>query len=1044
MLVDKNIKHKLGTTLERYVALAHELIADVPVEIGETESHLRSPEAANVALEWRKAEAGTPWGGPWMSAWLRGTVELPSSCEGREVFICAAHGGIEGLLFIDGQVTAGLASWAVGQRIDKDAHHIIKRIAACGKTGRKVDIAIEAYAGHPCVGSQPGDRTPEEIRDPSALRRTFQSVQILLRRDDVWQFCLDLRTLLNLVDVLDPNSLRCNRIHVALARVFETIYQMPRDVSEQAWRPALAAGREIMKPLLEAKNGDTTPFMGIAGHSHLDTAWKWTLDESIRKCARTFSNALDLIDRYPEYRFLQSAPCHAEMAREHYPGVFERMRKAAADGRWETNGGMWVEPDCNIPSGESMVRQFLLGQAFTEKWFGCRSDAMWLPDVFGYSAALPQILQGCGIRFFLTTKIAWNDTNRFPYDTFHWKGIDGTSVITHFNDIHCWPEPRTLVEQWNRVQHKDVQDRKYSAYGHGDGGGGPHDEMVEMARRAGDLEGCPRARYMTVSEFMCGVERDLGAALPSYQGELYLECHRGTLTSIHDLKRGNRKAELALRDAEWASALTRAFGQPYPADRFHDMWQVLLTNQFHDILPGSSMNEVNDRAIGEFDAITSESKDLCRKAIAALGKAAATHVTLANSLSWERDGEIVLAGLAEGQRPAGEGVVAQGYNDVEGQSLTAVTGVAIPSLGVVSVPMTSDWNAAASPFKIDRESAETPFASVRFDNRGRMVSFVDKAARRELVRDGGGFNVFWCGEDLPRSWDNWDIDPDQNSKMRDEARLISKETVSDGPLQLRVRCRYEIAGDAEITQDIVFHSTTPRVDFETLLEWHGKHKLLKVAFDTTVLSDDARHEIQFGHLMRPAHRNLTTDRSRFEVSNHKWTDLSENRYGIAILNDCKYGISVLGGEMRLSLIKSGTHPDWRGDAGTHRVNYALLPHVCGFSAEAVVKPAYEFNVPAVTLPECAVEPVSLAWTDAANVLADTVKWSEDGKSLVIRLYECEKTHTNCTLTFGIDVKCVTQTNMLEEDPVDLTLSGREVRLEFRPFEVKTLRVDLAG
>ena len=1039
MLVDKKIRKKLQSALGRYANLDYEVVAEVPMKMAQTEQHFRSvPEG----IEWKEAVPGTGWGGRWLSAWFAGKAALPPACDGREVFVCAQTGGIETLLFVDGIASGLLNSYAVGQK-DRP-HHAAKRITAEGKSGQGIELALEAYAGHPCVGSQPNGDGPEDLISEGPYRHTFQKVQLLLRNDDIRDFCLDLRTLLSLLDVLDHESLRQGKLMAGLARVYQTIHQMPDEVPESLWRPALAEARVIMKPLLQARNGDTTPLMALTGHSHLDTAWKWTIDETIRKAARTFSTALSMLDQYPEYRFLQSAPCHADFMRTHYPEIYARIREAVASGRWEMNGGMWVEPDCNIPSGESMVRQFLLGQAFTQKEFGVRSDSYWQPDVFGYSAAIPQIMRGCGVRFFLTTKIAWNDTNRFPYDTFKWKGLDGTEVIVHFNDIHCWPEPKKLVEQWGRVQHKDVQDRKLTAYGFGDGGGGPQDEMIEMSRRVVDLEGCPRTKHMSVSEFMCGVERDLAENLPSYQGELYLEAHRGTLTSISQIKRGNRKAELALRDAEWACSLARALGHSYPADKLEELWKVLLINQFHDILPGSSMNEVNDRAIKELGECRAESEELCRSGITSLASPAQDSVTLANTLSWAREGEIALSGIPEGRAPAGDAVVAQGYEDVEGQPKLAVTGLAVPSLGMISVPLREQASPAESPFVVDGPGIDTPFADVQFDERGRMASFIDRTTGRQLVREGGAFNVFWCGEDIPQAWDNWDIDPDQSAKMRDDARLISQEVVGNGPLQLRIRSRFAVGVNSTITQDIVFHSTSPRVDFETLVDWHEKHKLLKAGFDTTILSNDARHEIQFGHLMRPTHQNLSTDRARFEVCNHKWTDLSENRQGIALLNDCKYGISVSGGDMRISLIKSGTHPDYRADEGVHRMDYALLPHAGGFAAENVVRPAYEFNSPVIALPGFSANELSLASVSAPNVIVESVKQSEDGSALILRLYEAEKTYTPCTVTFGLNVSRVEQTNMLEEEGTELPVADNAVSASFRPFEIKTLRVELGA
>ncbi len=1041
MLTDRRIKPKLNMALDRYRALVYEAVADVPVQIAETQDHLRNPSATD-GLEWRDAAPGTVWGKPWWSAWFRGSAVLPKSCEGEDVFVCAKTGAVETLLFVDGVACGLLDSYAVG---DKNLpHHLAKRICASGKAGQTVEIAIEAYAGHPSVGSNPRGNSLADVSDEALYRRTFESVQLALCHRDVKDFYLDLRVLLSLADSLDQDSLRFGKVMAGLSEVYAIIPQIPSEVPESEWRPALAKAREVMKPLLEAKNGDTAPFMGLTGHSHLDTAWLWTIDETIRKAARTFSNALSMMDQYPEYQFMQSAPCHADFVRVHYPEIFERIREAVKAGRWEPNGGMWVEPDCNITSGEAMIRQFLYGQASTQKWYGYRSDAYWQPDVFGYSAAIPQIMRGCGVDYFLTTKLSWNDTNPFPYDTFRWRGIDGTEVIAHFNTIHSWPDPKTLSDQWKRVLHKDVQDRRLSSYGFGDGGGGPQDEMIEITRRVVDLEGCPRARHISVSEFMHSLEQDLGANLPIWSGELYLELHRGTLTSIHGIKRGNRKSELALRDAEWAWALASTENAAYPADRLEDLWKLLLVNQFHDILPGSSITEVNVRAVRELEECTSAASALAVDGIRALGSEDAGSITIANSLNWAREGDIVIPDLPEDMEPGGAGIMSQSYEDVQGRRMTAVSGMNTVPLGVLPMRLVKRRLETDPCCEVTESGVETPYATIRFDDRGRIVSFLDKNAQRQLVRKGGAFNTFWIAEDIPESWDNWDVDADYQLKLDDSASLISREVASIGPLQLRIRSKYRIGEKSIITQDMVFHHNTPRIDFETLVDWQETHKLLKAGFDTSIVANDARHEIQLGHLLRPTHRNLSTDRARFEVCNHKWTDLSEAKYGIALLNDCKYGISALGGDLRLTLLRSGTHPDYRADNGLHRMDYALLPHDGGFSVESVVRPAYEFNVPVIAVQGCAAEYKSLADIDSPDIIVESMKRSEDGRAIIMRMYNADNSHVHCRVDFGIHVVRLSQTNMLEEIERDLDLHVNGVELDFRPFEIKTLRLETAG
>jgi len=1028
MITDKKILGKLKKIEARYAPYCFQVVDQLSTEYAETREHFRTLPPASAGLKWKPAQSGTRWGGPWITGWFRGRVKLPSSCRRQQVFVRARTGGGESLFLVDGE-----------HRGVFDGNHPVVMMTGSGSTARTYQIAVETHAGHPCIGTQPDDH------NSSHFQCTYAGIDILLQRRDVTDFVFDLKVLLSLIDSLDENSLRRSQVLARLADLYALVDAMPDETPEESWRPKLARARQLMRPLLDAKNGDTAPQMGIVGHSHIDTAWLWTVAETWRKCARTFSSILNLQEQYPEFLFLQSAPCHSDLVRREYPNIYRRIRKMVAEGRWEPNGGMWVEPDCNIPSGESFVRQFLIGQQATRDMFGYTSDAFWQPDVFGYSAALPQIMRGCGVDFFLTTKIAWNDTTRFPYDTFWWKGIDGTAVLAHFNKIHCWPDPQTLNDQFNDLQNKDVEDRRLSAFGFGDGGGGPQYEMLEVARRVADLEGAPRASYTTISDFMKSIRDERGDQLPDFVGELYLELHRGTLTSIAGVKKGNRKAELALRDAEFLWSLAALKGRRYPAGKLRDLWKQLLINQFHDILPGSSIPEVNDQAIAELGQCADGARSMSADALQILrgGSPKKTpSLMVYNSLSWERTGELPLENVPRGLTPADPAICHQRVSTVDGRDLLLVAGLDLPPLGAVRLDLKRGRKTGDSSFKVGKNSLETPFARIRFDRSGRITSFTDKSSNRQLVRKGGLFNALWLGEDIPEAWDNWDVDFDQRVKMRAEDRLVKREVVADGPLQLRIRCTYEIGENSHLVQDAIFHATSPRVDFETQVDWEEKHKLLKVGFATDLLADTARHEIQYGHVERPTHRNRPHDRAQFEVCNHKWTDLSENRLGIALLNDCKYGIGVDGGDMRLTLIKSGTHPDPRGDRGRHLFSYALLPHACGFSTEAVILPSYEFNVPPVTQQVASDAPPisSLLSVSAPNIVVEAIKWAEEGRALVLRLYEAERSGAHADIRFGVPVKKVEETNMLEEQPSELPLKKGRVRIYFRPFEIKTLKI----
>jgi alpha-mannosidase len=1041
MLLDAKIPKKITILETTYSALRYAVVAPVEMELAETLEHYRGIPPSDAGLPWSKVAAGDRWGDSWMTAWLRGNVEIPMSLDGQTVFLRASTGAGESLLLIDGE-----------HRGVFDPNHPVRLLALHAAAGAIHEIHLEAYSGHTFPGTQPFDE-PLVVSGGAAQdsgiaigkgARAFGKVELVVERPDVSAFVFELRALRQLAEGLDESSLRRGKILAAAQAIFTAVYAKPEEVEEDVWRAGLAEARKVLRPLLELKNGPTTPKFGIVGHSHIDTAWLWPIAETHRKLARTFSSVLSLMDQYPDFKFTSSAAYHADILRELYPHIFARVQQRVKEGRWEINGAMWIEPDCNIPSGESFVRQCLVGQRATREMFGVTSDTLWQPDVFGYSAALPQILRGSGVEFFCTTKLGWNDTNKFPYDTFVWKGMDGSSVISHFNRIHCWPDPETLIQAWKEVQHNDVQDRRLITFGYGDGGGGPMAEMIEMGRLSQDLEGSPKAEYTSISEFMTGV-RDEIPNLPTWTGELYLELHRGTLTSIAPIKRGNRKCEFALRDAELAATIAvLKHGAAYPAAELLAQWKKVLLNQFHDILPGSSIARVNDEAIALFAECLAQTQALGDRALDTLAGGSGDGVLMANSLSWERGGEIELTGLPKGSQPSVAGLIAQEFEDLDGAQKLAVTGLTLPPLGYRVAPL--EPLAAASgktPFVVTEDAVETPFAKVKFDDFGRIISFFDLASRRELVSEGGAFNTFLMGEDVPAAWDNWDIDRDQRLKLAPQTDLVERAVISEGPLQLRIRQKYQIGAQSVLTQDIVFHASSARVDFDTVVDWKEKYQFLKVGFALELHADTARHEIQFGHVTRNAHDNTSQDRAQFDVCAHKWTDISENGFGVTFLNDCKYACTIKDGEYRLSLLKAGRHPDPRGDEGRHRFTYALLPRVGAFDIETVVRPAYEFNLaPTATLASMGASEFSLASIDAPNVIIESVKWAEDDHAFIVRLYEAGRTGTHASVQFGVPVASVAETNLLEEDARDLTVTDGAVALYFKAFEIKTLKVSV--
>ena len=554
-------------------------------------------------------EKGYKWGEEFGYCWFKTDFVVPDGLGGKDIFIRPHISGYEGTLWVDGVPYGNFSTKIV---FTGHGNHYCDLLKKDAKAGEKIAIDLEYYAGHSYKGCHPTENNPLLTYDFS-----YEGIDICVKNYAIQEFYFDLRTLVQLVKNLPESSFRRASVINELEKVFKEIYQSPDDVDRDEFMAALERAKPYLKKALSVKNGDDAPKAALIGHSHMDTAWLWHVGETVKKCARTYANQLALMDEYPEYKFIQSSSCHSDFLRRKYPDLFARIQQKVKEGRYEPNGGVWVECDCNITSGESMVRQFLWGQRFTRKYFDFTSNCFWLPDTFGYSAAIPQIMKGCCVDYFLTTKIDWNDTNTFPLDTFYWEGIDGTKVFTHFNRTHIWPDAEDLMtyvagtpsNSHSCIKDKRVTDTRVISYGYGDGGGGPQFEMIEASRRCADLNGCPKSEHKLVGEAMKEIERD--AVEPdTYAGELYLELHRGTLTNQHVIKRNNRKAEFALRDLE-IFTVTDAVKNNKTADSadIAPLYEKLLVNQFHDILPGTCIPRAHEESRAMTTALITRARE---------------------------------------------------------------------------------------------------------------------------------------------------------------------------------------------------------------------------------------------------------------------------------------------------------------------------------------------------------------------------------------------------------------------------------------------------
>ncbi|MBC7237335.1 MAG: alpha-mannosidase, partial [Chloroflexi bacterium] len=843
--------------------------------------------------------AGTPWGRKWEYGWFRTRLTVPEEARGRRVVLRLAPGG-ESIVYVNGIAAGAL-----------DQHHTEITLAEQGVPGARYEILLETYAGHGprvhTVGPLPPER--ESVPEPIGPQTAVGESSFGLWEEDAFQLWMDIETLYTLRDHLDPDSLRVAEIDAALRGMTLIVdFELPYPERVDTFR----ACREFLRAPLACVNGSTAPTFFAFGHAHIDVAWLWPLAETQRKCLRTFATQLALMDEYPDYKFLQSQAHLYRWVKELDPELYERIREPVKRGQWIIEGGMWVEADTNLSGGESLIRQLLHGKRFFREEFGVECRLLWLPDVFGYSGNLPQIMRGCGIEAFSTHKIFWtyNGGDTFPYNTFTWEGIDGSEVRVHLhNDYNSRTDPGTLIERWKSRVQKDGIATRLLPFGFGDGGGGPTRVHLEYIRRLGDLEGAPRVRLSHPLDFFSDGEKR-GWPEERYVGELYYQAHRGTLTSQARTKRGNRKSEIALREAElWCCAARALRDHPMPAEALDIAWKKVLLNQFHDIIPGSSIRRVYEEAEAAYDEVIKRAGRIAEEAATALVDKAEWALSLFNSLNWERRVQIPLPNGAQGATQKGQPLPCQQVGDqVWVEAVLPPCGWA--TLHLSHAPLEPQTKGEA--VQAGERSLENELLRVLLDDRGEIVSLYDKEANTDWA--AGPCNQMRLYKDVPARFDAWDIDSMYTLSPLELADMASITVVSQGPLFGRLRIERRLH-ESTMVQEITLRRGSRCIEFDTVLDWQERHKLLKVAFPVTIHADEALHEIQFGHIRRPTHRSRPFDADRFEVCNHKWTALVEEGRGCAVLNDSKYGVNVLGNCIALTLLKAPLAPDMTADLG---------------------------------------------------------------------------------------------------------------------------------
>ena len=1001
---------------------------------GEPVASEKAFEAEYVAFR-----VGGAWGPRWSTTWFRLRGEVPAEWAGREVVVLMrltreSWEGFtaEGLIYVNRVPVRAL-------NINRADIEIVK--SAVGSERFEIFVEAASNGGVDPFGVGSGDLL---LPDPTG-KPLFVVAQAELACLDraAFDYYYDYKVAAQAMEALPEDSQRRG----------ELLYALNESVNryDHSDLTTIASARAALKEVLAKRNGDTVHTISAIGHAHIDTAWLWPLRETIRKCARTFSTALDYMDKYPEYVFGCSQPQQYAWMKVYYPEIYTRIKAAVVRGQWEPIGSMWVEADCNLASGESLIRQILNGKRFFKEEFNYETRDVWIPDVFGYSAALPQIMCQSGVDSFLTQKISWSQFNKFPHHTFLWEGIDGSQIFSHFlpaDTYNADTGPKELLKNVNNFKEHDRASRSLLVYGFGDGGGGPSIAMLEQAKRLKDFNGLPKLELEKVTSFFSKAKAD-ARDLPVWVGELYLEYHRGTYTSQAHNKLGNRKSEILLRDAEFFDAISRALSPNRnetavsPRRAVYDVtgigdtdsnthraaldraWKLLLLNQFHDIIPGTSIHWVYLDSAKDYDVISKLGNSVLESSLRTLESSVDTTefskpVQIVNTLNFSRQEVIEINGVL-----ANVTVPPCGYTIVEADTISST-----------DHPVTASQNSEGIVL-------DNGLMTLQFNAKGDMIRLFDREAQREVLSPGCLGNRFQLHRDVPNMYDAWDVDIFYKETHLEIDGLESFELVDPKPLRASVSIVRRF-GQSRIEQRIVLSAGSPRIDFVTSVDWQEEQKMLKVSFPVQVRSARATYEIQYGHLERPTHYNTSWDLARFEVCAQKWADFSEPGYGVALLNDSKYGYDIHGNVMRLSLLRAPNSPDPKADRGRHQFTYALLPHGGDFRDAGVIEQAYALNVPlrvrTVPVKSGVLPPThSFFSTDCEGIIIESIKVAEDGNGFIVRLYEARGSRRSVQVSTTLPVTKVERTDLLERPIKSAEMIGCSVRCDLNPFEICTLR-----
>ena len=1045
---------------------------------------------------WYTLEIGQTWKGRDRFLWLHKDIHIPAGWKGRRVVGIFDFGntgggnnsGFESMAYVNGQMYQGV-----------DVNH--KELffnEALG--GTDVDLTFRLWSG------LEGGGVPKE-QEHRIARADLAWLDEKV--DDFYYMASMVRQTLDELADSDPVS---HELRGALNRACRRIdWTYPG--SDAFYRSVHEADDELNRSI-DSMDKSSMIHVYCVGHTHIDVAWLWRLKHTREKCSRSFSTVLRMMEQFPEYIFLQTQPQLYEYMKEEFPDIFQNIKEKVREGRWEADGGMWVEADCNLTSGESLTRQILIGSKFIKDEFGKDVEFLWLPDVFGYSWALPQILKKAGIDTFMTTKISWNQYNRMPHDTFWWKGIDGSEILTHFiTTPEPWRErdswfytyngnllPRTVKGVWDAYRDKQMNKDLLISFGYGDGGGGVNRDMLECRRRLDKIPGLPNVKMSTAGEYFRRLHETVEHTdeyVHTWDGELYLEYHRGTYTSQAYNKRMNRRMELYYRRAEWLTVTEALLAGDIAQAKQEELtkgWKHILTDQFHDIIPGSSIHEVYEDSRKDYAYIEGIAREVESSAYARILEKKENDYTVINASGWTQDQMVEVPEERVGSFRDQEGnkLAVQ-----RGQGVTYVEVKDVPAMGMKVISFEEAKSETICPakegksekarlvdayqddsaFRIRDREIETPYYQISLNQYGQIAGLYDKTYARDVVSKGQRANVFQVFEDKPLDFDAWDIDIFYQEKMREITNLTAFEVTEMGPLCMKVHMEWDFAdcqtehGESagkegqvsaddrkdgaavrsgaktqkkpasRIRQDMILYSNDRRIDFRTEVDFHEQHQLLKAAFPVDIRSTYGTYDVQYGNVRRPNHWNTSWDQAKFESVAHRFADLSERGYGVSVLNDCKYGHDIKDNVLRISLLRAGTHPDYLQDQGTHEFTYALLPHKGDFVEGMVVQEAFALNEPMQVVEGRTRLPYdSFISFDNAQVELDAVKKSEDGRYIVIRFHEFAGSRQTVTVKPGFGYRAWAQCD-LRERPVT-EFAQEPIRMKLHAYEIKTILVEV--